>query len=162
EEASKLAAQFPEVHAYRREVASAQVSLGDVAHAANRLQDAATHYRDAVGLLTTLVAQSPNPHYRQALARTHEKLARVLQGMRKRRLAEEQFQQALGLFEKLVTDCPEVPGYRTSLAGALGNFAQMLRADPKQLPRARELLERAIQQQCQVLDAVQTPRYRMA
>jgi tetratricopeptide (TPR) repeat protein len=83
------------------------------------------------------------PQYRQELAGSHNNLGNLLAGLGKRLAAEEQYHQALALYETLAADFPTVPEFRQDLANCHNNLGILL-ADLGNRPEAEEQYRRAL------------------
>ena len=113
----KLAADFPALPAYRRELARSHNSLGGLLGDLGKRTEAGEQYRQALAIQEKLAADFPTvPDYWQELARSHYNLGILLDQSGNRTEAEEHHRQALSIQEKLAADFPAVPSYRQELA----------------------------------------------
>ena len=148
-----LAADFPAVPAYRRDLAGSQNNLGLQLADLGERAEAEGEYRKALAIQEKLAADFPgDPAYRQELDRSHNNLGILLAVLGKGAEAEAEYRQALAIQEKLAADIPTVPEYRQGLARSYYNFASLWaitsdkEADKKQeyADRAMELLQKAV------------------
>jgi tetratricopeptide (TPR) repeat protein len=123
----KLAADFPAVPDYRRELAQSHTNLGLLLADLGKRAEAEQQYRQGLALREKLVADFPAvPDYRRELAQSHNNLGVLLAGLGKRAEAEQQYRQGLALREKLVADFPAVPDYRRDLGGSCCNLGNLV------------------------------------
>ena len=66
------------------------------------------------------------PSYRRGLARSHNSLGVLLADLRKRAEAQEQYQKALAIREKLAADFPAVSAYQMDLGGTYCNLGNLM------------------------------------
>src|SRR5207249_2923025 len=138
----QLAADFPMVPDYRRELVRSQISLGNLLRELQRpefagdfikrteIEDA---YRDALKVQHQLVADFPTvPQYRQALVRSQASLANVLRFLRQHDDADAAYREALKIRAQLTTDFPTVPEYHYELGQSLNDLAFGLRRPDRQ------------------------------
>jgi tetratricopeptide (TPR) repeat protein/energy-coupling factor transporter ATP-binding protein EcfA2 len=110
--------QKPDSEALHREIARAQFRLGDIFRLLNRVDEARTHYDEAVRGFEALVKAHPStPEYRQSLGNVlnwRGELLRPLEG--EARAAEAAYERALGLQTALQAEFPDNPDYRQERA----------------------------------------------
>jgi hypothetical protein len=112
----KLAADFPAVPEYRKELAITHHSLGIVLYAQPKLAEAVEQHRQEVAIWEKLAADFPAvPEYREGLARAHHMLGISLAAQGEWAEAVEQYRQEEAILEKLAADFPAVPEYRIDL-----------------------------------------------
>jgi tetratricopeptide (TPR) repeat protein len=114
---ASLAAEFPAVPAYRRDLALSHNNLGLLLADLGQRAAAEEQVRKALAIREKLAAEFPAvPDYRQHLAGSHGNLGLLLAGLGQGAAAQEQYRQALAIFEKLAADFPAVPDYRADIA----------------------------------------------
>ncbi len=108
-----LAADFPKVPQYRRELASVYSNLGEREEARESHQEAAEDHRHALDLLGDLAGEFPKiPEYRQKRTVASFQLKFNILSAKTHLLdAEREVQEALEEEEKFVAAFPEVPEY---------------------------------------------------
>jgi serine/threonine protein kinase len=116
----ELAAKFPDVPRYRRELARGNHLKGLLLQHIGLPGDAEKAYRRAQGLLEQLVAEkSKEPAAdRENLARSHGQLGNVFQMVGRLPEAETAFRRALALSEQLAADFPKNTDHRNGVAGS--------------------------------------------
>jgi tetratricopeptide (TPR) repeat protein len=131
----ELAADFPAVPEYRKDLAASHLNLGNVlAELGNRTgpDSAAEHYRQALTVVGGLAAEFPTaPEYRDDLADSHNNLASLLMDLGRRSgpdSAEEHFHKALHIRRQLVAEFPNFPAYSVALAKTYYNLGRLLHA----------------------------------
>jgi serine/threonine protein kinase/tetratricopeptide (TPR) repeat protein len=123
----KLAADFPAVPGYRRNLAQNHGNLGNLLTGLGKRAEAQQQYRKALAIEEKLAADFPAvPDYRSDLATSHNNLGNLLTGLGKGAEAEKQYRKALAIFEKLAADFPAVPDYRSALARSHYNLGALL------------------------------------
>ena len=159
----RLAATFPAVAAYRKELAWSyrqlgllgRLTFGEQAEAVNALQK-------AVALLEELTTADPSdPGYRSDLAATYEIRGMLLiERLGQAQPAEADFRKVIGLFDELAASFPAIPNYRNRAAIGRYNLACLL-VLASRLDEAEKLL-RPIVQFWEVLLAAEPsiPNYR--
>jgi tetratricopeptide (TPR) repeat protein len=158
----RLAADFPAVPDYRRELAGSHINLGLLLAALGRLPEAEQQYREAQALLERLAADFPaEPAYRHWLAKSRINLGPALADLGKRREAEQQYRQALALLERLAADFPAAPEYRDLLAGSHNNLGLLLAVQGR-LPEAEQQYRQAVAlDERLAIDFPAVPRYQV-
>jgi eukaryotic-like serine/threonine-protein kinase len=159
----KLAADFPAVSDYRRELAASHNNLGLLLAGLGKRAEAGEQYRQALAIFEKLATDFPTmPGYRQDLAGSHINLAGLRSDLGKRTEAEEQYRRALAILEKLAADFPTVPDYRRELAHIHDNLGQLL-ADQGKATEAEEQFRQALTiQEKLAADFPAVPDYRWA
>jgi len=157
----QLAADFPTVVPYRKDLATSYNNLGALLVATGRAREAETAYRDAVGIQKQLAADFPTATaYRYDLAGSQSNLGLLLANTGRPKEAETAYRDALAIQKLLATDFPTVPAYRHELARCHSNLG-VLFADtgrPKEAETAfRDAL--AIKKQL-AADFLTVPAYR--
>jgi len=124
---ARLAADFPAVPNYRRELARTLFSLGRNLEALGKNSEAEAELQRSRSILEKLVIDFPAvPEYRNAQALTLTALGLLLLHQSKLNDAEANLRQAFPIYEKLSADFPGDAGYRSSLAGAHSNLGMVL------------------------------------
>jgi tetratricopeptide (TPR) repeat protein len=124
---ASLAADFPAVPDYRKDLAASHNNLGLLLADLGQRAAAAEQYRKALAIDEKLAADFPAvPDYRRDLAKSHNNLGLLLADLGQRAAAEEQYRKALAIFEKLAADFPAVPDYRSALALSHNNLGVLL------------------------------------
>src|SRR5262249_20636353 len=120
---SKLADEFRNMAAYRRELANTQSNLGNLLRVLGRhggRGGAEEHLQKALTLRQKLAQGFPAvPGYRQDLAASHNEMGTLLRALGRHggpAGAEEQYRKALALRQKLADDFPDVHVYRGDLS----------------------------------------------
>jgi serine/threonine protein kinase len=125
---AKLAADFPAVPLYRRDLAYTHDRLGDVLWRLVRRPEAEAEFRAALAIEERLVADFPAvPEYRSGLASSHHNLGLLLRDLQRRAEAEVEYRAALAIFERVVADHPATIGYRRNLANVHNSLGILLR-----------------------------------
>jgi tetratricopeptide (TPR) repeat protein len=158
----ELVDSHPDAPEYREDLGTSYNSLGRLLTRGGRDEAAEKALREAQKLLQPLADKYGVPTYRKNLATNSSNLALLLdKDPRRAAEAEPLYRKCLDLNEGLVRDVPTVPEYKSNLAGALHNWAFVLRKR-KQFADARQHMERAVQLQRAALDATdgRHPRYR--
>jgi eukaryotic-like serine/threonine-protein kinase len=141
---STLAAEFPAVPLYRKNLADSHNNLAILLRSLGKRPEVEEQYRIALAIQDKLVAEFPTvPDYREALGLTHNNLGNLLAGMGKRPEAEDQYRQALAIKEKLVAEFPGVEAHRADLAVSHNNMGVLL-AGLGKLPEAEEQNRKAL------------------
>jgi tetratricopeptide (TPR) repeat protein len=122
-----LAAEFPNVADYRRDLAANQDRLGDLLRKqARRPQEAERAHRQALALYEKLADDFPGvPAYRANVANTYNLIGVVLQSTQPGE-AERAFHQAIAVSGKLVDEAPSDPGYGRVLIESYVNLGRLL------------------------------------
>jgi serine/threonine protein kinase/tetratricopeptide (TPR) repeat protein len=142
---SRLEAEYPDVPAYREDLATCLNNRGNLLAEFGKRQEAEQAYRRALELQTSLAETFPGtPSYRHDLARSHYNLARLLAILGRRDAAEEQFRRAVDLREALVAASPRVATYRDELAASYDALGMLLKGHGN-LPKAEQALRRALE-----------------
>jgi serine/threonine protein kinase/tetratricopeptide (TPR) repeat protein len=139
----KLVGEFPDVAAYKRELASSQNSLGFVLWTYRRSKDAEPLFRAARDLLQPLTTDFTDPTCQAKLAGTLQNLGILLAGTGRPREAEAAHHEALTIFEKLAADFSIVPNHRHDLARSRIYLAE-LRLGAGQPRDAEQALSQAV------------------
>ncbi len=113
-----------------QDVARTENSLGRVAEAAGRRDDADRNFQGALAILTRLADRVNVPEVRQELGQTYDNLGRLHRDTDPAKAAKD-FAEAVKVAEKLVQDFPATPAYRQDLAAALDNLGVLLLAAGK-------------------------------
>jgi serine/threonine protein kinase/tetratricopeptide (TPR) repeat protein len=158
---ARLAADFPGVPEYRRELAMSHTNLGALLADLGQRPAAEQAYRRTLDLFEKLVADFPTvAEYRRGLAMSHNNLGILLKDLGQRPAAEQAYRRALELFEKLVADFPTVAEYRRGLAMSHNNLGMLLK-DLGQRPAAEQAHRRAVElAEKLVADFPAVPEYR--
>jgi serine/threonine protein kinase/Flp pilus assembly protein TadD len=123
----ELAAAFPAVPEYRRELAASLHSLGTVLVDRGRWAEAEKVYRRALPVREKLAADFPTePHHRWDVAKSHNNLGLLLEQSGRLREAEQAYGQAIALQEQLTAAALTAPGFRQELAKSHNNLAILL------------------------------------
>ena len=141
---AKLAAEFPTMREYRRDLAVIHNNLGFLLNGLEKRPEAEEQYRKALAIQEKLVADfSAEPLYRKDLAGSHHNLGLLLAGLGRHSDAEQQYRKALAVEEQLVDEFPAVPEYRQSLANGLNSLGVLLAGIGKR-PKAEEQYRKAL------------------
>jgi tetratricopeptide (TPR) repeat protein len=109
-----------------------------------RQADSQHENQDALSLLRELVGNfSSRPYYQKKKGIVLKNLGAVWATAGDRTQAEQYWNQARTIFEKLATESPEVADYQALLGMTLGNLG-WLRTDETNWPEARKLIEQGI------------------
>jgi serine/threonine protein kinase/tetratricopeptide (TPR) repeat protein len=140
----QLAANFPAVPEYRKELAFSHGNLGVLLKDLGNRPEAEWQYRKTWAIFEQLAADFPAvPEYHRNLAKSHGGLGNLLHNLGKHAGAEEQYRQALSLQEKLAVDFPAVPEHRQDLALSHNNLGCLL-AEMGKRPEAEEQHRQAL------------------
>ena len=113
----KLAADFPAVPVYRRDLAMGHNNLGLLLADLGKQSEAEEQYRKALAIFESLAGGFPAvPEYRQELASSHNNLGILLSALGKQSEAEQQYRKALAIQENLAAEFRAAPAYRQDLA----------------------------------------------
>ncbi len=159
----KLAAAFPAVAVYRRELAWSYRELGLLGRISFGVKtEAVNAVQKALALLEELTAADPSdPGYHSDLATTYDTRGLLMiQRLGQVQAAEADFRKEIGLLDELAARFPAIPQYRNRAAGARYNLACLLVLAGR-LDEAEKLL-RPIVQFWEALAAAEpsTPNYR--
>jgi tetratricopeptide (TPR) repeat protein/tRNA A-37 threonylcarbamoyl transferase component Bud32 len=140
----ELAGQFPTNADYQAKLAECLVDLAGTASMLGQLEQAETHFREAVVIQRTLAARADpeTPVYRLHLARTLTELGVLLQYSSRVNEAAKVHQEAFAILEKTVVDFPDYPVVRALLASTLLNLGDVARLQ-KNYDKAKEPLKQA-------------------
>jgi tetratricopeptide (TPR) repeat protein/tRNA A-37 threonylcarbamoyl transferase component Bud32 len=123
----KLAADFPKVPDYRRDLSRSHNNLGIALKPLGRHAEAEDHWRKALDIQEKLAAEFPTvPDYFVRLAMSHHNLGTLLPEVGRGSEAEKEFDQAIAIHEKLAADFPEVTDHRARLAESHHNLGFLL------------------------------------
>jgi serine/threonine protein kinase/tetratricopeptide (TPR) repeat protein len=123
----ELAADYPDVPLYRRELGALQDGFGVLRRVLGRHEEAEAWHRQALVIEEKLVRESPtDPQYQFNLAHAYNNLAIVLKDRGRQPEAEVAYRQALTILEKLATGFPADREYREAEALALSNLGYLL------------------------------------
>ena len=140
---TKLAAQFPQVAVYRRDLADHHLDLGWNFHVVGKFAQAQQHYEAALNIFSALLKLMPlDAGLRHSLATAHIKYGFLLTGTDRVRAAKD-YETAIQLCDSLVHDAPEITEYQSSLAHALFRLGYM-HLEQGEAVECRELLGKAI------------------
>jgi serine/threonine protein kinase/tetratricopeptide (TPR) repeat protein len=128
----KLAAEFPAVPEYRRQLAASHTNVGNLLDELGRRAEAESAYRQALTIQDKLAADFPAvPLYRQKLALTYTNLGLMLRNLGRYAEAEEAYRHALSLQDKLAAEFPAKAEYRLDLARNHGGLGVLLVAQSR-------------------------------
>jgi tetratricopeptide (TPR) repeat protein len=130
----RLAAEFPAVAEYRKDLADTYNNLAMLLVDSRQYGEAQANFAKAKSLRQQLTAEFPDDaEYRKDLAGSHSNLALLLSTIGKKEDARPELEKALDLQERLCKQYPGALGYAKDLANAhsslgailddLGNFA---------------------------------------
>ncbi len=125
----KLAAAFPAVAVYRRELAWSYRQLGLLGRISfGRETEAVNAVQKALALLEELTAADPSDDaYRSDLATTYDTRGLLMiQRLGQVQAAEADFRKEIGLLDELAARFPAIPQYRNRAAGARYNLACLM------------------------------------
>jgi serine/threonine-protein kinase len=123
----QLAADAPDVPAYRQELAGTYHNLGNVMRAAKRLAPAEIVYRKGLRLREELAAAYPqDPDYQRDVSASQHNVGTVLADQGKQAEAEAAFRESLRLRQRLADAFPGQADDRAALAGTWNNLAVLL------------------------------------
>jgi serine/threonine protein kinase/tetratricopeptide (TPR) repeat protein len=160
---ARLAADFPTVPAYRRELALSHNNRGDMLARLGKWPEAEAAMRQALALRKQLAADFPaGPECRQELAYSHNSLGALLKDLGRGAEAEAAYRQALALCTQLAADFPSVPAYRQELAISRDNLGTLLGSQGR-WEEAESALRQALALRKQLAaDFPAVPEYRRA
>jgi tetratricopeptide (TPR) repeat protein len=140
----RLAAEFPEKLAFRRDLAQTLHSQGNLLKDAGRPAEAEAAYLRALELRKKLHDARPaDRDHRENLAWTVFQLGRLYHDTGRPTKAEPLYREAIAVREKLVADAADVPRYRQQLAQNLHNLGNLLK-DAGRLADAETAYQRAL------------------
>ncbi len=151
-ELERLAAEFPQIRQYRRELASIFNNLGRLALNREKPEEAEASFCQNAELLKALAASDPQvPDYQQNVSIALFQLERLraktdLPG------AKEGMARVLADQEHLIAGHPEVPDYRNALGRNLMDYGRLL-LDRGDVGEALPLAEKAIARFREALEA---------
>jgi tetratricopeptide (TPR) repeat protein len=156
-----LAADFPAVPAYRRDLAGSQNDLGLQLADLEKRAEAEGEYRKALAIFEKLAAEFPGmPEYREYQAGSHVNLGNLLVGLERQAEAEGEYRQALTIQEKLAADFTPVPDYRRDLATSHNNLGFLLAGIEKQTEAEGEYRQALTIQEKLAAEFPAVPAYR--
>ncbi len=120
----QVTGQQPDQPEHRFALAAGYIQLGLRVSADT---DRVAAYRRALALFQPLVTAYPRQRYREGLAVGYLDLGEALARLGQREQAEQASRQGIAVAKQLIADYPQVPIYRTHLAGCLNNLGNMLR-----------------------------------
>jgi serine/threonine-protein kinase len=124
---AQLAADFPTVPQYRRELAISYNNAASQLRALGKQPEAEAAYGRARALQEKLAADFPaESQYRWDLAASYHNLGQLLHDLGKWSEAEAEYRRAIALQAQLVDDSPTVPGYRRELATSHNSLGKLL------------------------------------
>jgi tetratricopeptide (TPR) repeat protein len=124
-----LAADFPDVPEYRRDLASSHTNLGGLLGLLGRPAAAVAEFKSGQAVQAKLAADFPTvPAYRADLATSHNNLGYMLADIGRRADAEPEYRAAMAIREQLVADAPGVPDYAVDLGGSYVNVGNLVSA----------------------------------
>jgi serine/threonine protein kinase/tetratricopeptide (TPR) repeat protein len=122
----KLAAEFPDRPAYRKELANCRCDLGTLLTDKSR-QEAEAMLRQALDMQRRLLAEYPNESdYRVDLGGAYQRLGILLKNSGRHAEAEQAFRRAVELLEVAVARSPTKASYEEELDIHRSNFAVLL------------------------------------
>ena len=125
---ARLAAEFPAVPDYRRDLAVSHNNLGILLAEHGQSAGAEEQYRKGLAIDEKLAAEFPAVReYRQHLAGSHNSLGILLAEHGQSAGAEEQYRKGLAIDEKLAAEFPAVTAYQVNLGGSYCNFGILIR-----------------------------------
>ena len=146
-----LVAEFPAKPAYRNELALTYRHRARSLTNQRRYADAQADYQKAIPHLDRLASQPTDQRdYREQTASCRADVARLYVTMKEPRQAEQAFQNAHRLQEKLVIDFPNRASIHSELGAALRGLARV--QGSSQPAQAQALLERAVKAQQRALE----------
>ncbi len=126
DELDRLAAEFPRILQYRRELASIFNNLGRLARDGEQPELASQSFRQATSLLKPLATKYPQvPDYRQNLAIDEFQL-NLLKVAAEPASAAAALAQVLDDQERLIASYPDVPDYRNAMGRNLFDYGRVL------------------------------------
>jgi len=145
----------------RHETGLAHRRSGDILALMGKHGDAEKEFKQAIAILTALVAEFPDdPAHANDLAKTHDLLGVAFAVSGRVQEAEKEMTQAIKAQEALVTRHPKEPNYQNTLDFITGNLAALL-LNTSRSREAEPLLRIALKRQEQlVLDHPQNADYR--
>jgi len=136
-----LAEQYPDVFAFRSDLAALLLRVADFISSAGNSQESIPYFERSKSLLEVLVQQRPEVlEYRADLARVQQYLATNLQRVGRLEDSDDACRHSVALRERLVVDAPRVPQYRDDLTVSL--LHQVVRETGTNPARAEDLLRR--------------------
>jgi serine/threonine protein kinase/Tfp pilus assembly protein PilF len=158
----KLAAEFPRVPQYRRSAINVMNNLGAMLFETKRIDQSETLLRKALDFSEELASSSGEPMDRFRLGTGHYNFAVLLEHIDKHAEAEDEYNKARKVLEKLVADYSAVVDYRNILGMTLNNLAAFA-LERGQFAEMRQLLEKAVEHQTIALKSnPRHPGYREA
>lgn len=126
---AKLAAEYPSVAAYRRELAHSQNNRANSMLALGQIAEAETAYRDALRTKQQLADEFPSePQYRWEFAKSQSSLGQLLRDVGRLDEAEVAFRTALSIQSQLSPNFSADPERRLQFAGSHNNLGILLKA----------------------------------
>jgi eukaryotic-like serine/threonine-protein kinase len=162
----KLAAGFPSVRDYRKELAENHYQLGYLQMYTNRLEEAEKSFRESLRIHEQLVVDfGEDDDLRRDLAADHHSLGMTqsggMGGVARPKEARDAYRRALEYHKRLVAGATDVAENQSSLA-ATQNDLCMLLLEGGELAEARLLVEEAISHQRAALKIdPRRPTYRL-
>jgi serine/threonine protein kinase len=128
----KLSADFPDIPAFRQDLADSHNIYGKVFTDVGRLAEASSQFRKGMAIQESLVTDFPDePTYREGLGLILNNLGSLYVEQGKTVESKEMFQKGLVIKEKLVADFPDRQQYREQLATHHNNFSLLLEEQGK-------------------------------
>jgi serine/threonine protein kinase/tetratricopeptide (TPR) repeat protein len=129
---ARLTDEFPDVPAYRQELAKSHNNRGNLLYALGKFDEAEAAYRIALKIKGQLADEFPDaPTYRWEFARSHNNLGLLLKDLGRLDEAETAFRKALGIQVPLAPKLPGDPARRHDLASSHNNLAILLKAQKR-------------------------------
>jgi serine/threonine protein kinase len=123
----KLAADYPAMPNYRRDLAGSHGNLGNLLAVFGKRAAAEEHYKKALLIQEKLAGDFPAvPNARRDLASGHSNLGVLLKDLGRATEAAAQHSRALVIRKKLAADFPDMPDYRSDLAVSHINLGILL------------------------------------
>ena len=140
-----LAAEFPSIPEYRRDLAGNQNWLGDLLRKqATRFQEAEKAHRQALTLYRELADEFPGvPNYRVNVGNTHTLIGTLLQSTQPQE-AEKAFHEAIAVLGKMVDEVPNDPVCALALIQSYINLGALLFQDAGRPQEAEEAWRKAL------------------
>lgn len=123
----QLAADFPSLPMFRRDLALTYNNLGILLGKTGRLKEAEKAYLDALALYKQLAADLLTPEFRQDLAACYNNLGILLCDTDRPKEAAKAHADALALQKHLAADFPGNPKFRQDLARSHSNLGNLLK-----------------------------------
>jgi tetratricopeptide (TPR) repeat protein/tRNA A-37 threonylcarbamoyl transferase component Bud32 len=140
----ELAAGFPLVPAYRRDLARTLNNIGLLRRSLGR-RDWESPIREAVGLQRKLVEEPDSlPGFRRDLAHSLSNLGTFLRDNNQTEEAEAAYSEAAVMLGRLSNEFPLLPEYRQELAAVQSNLGMMLLSDPRRYGKAESAFRSAL------------------